>query len=120
MGWPILSLVTFLPLLGALLIAIIRGEDENTRRNIYWTALWTTLITFLLSLFIWAGFNTAEPGFQMVDHDKSPVLCSGVRLKNEFQPGDVRRPPPLRTGLESTAVAAIQAPPVRAGTSRNV
>jgi NADH-quinone oxidoreductase subunit M len=67
MGWPILSLVTFLPLLGALLIAIIRGEDENTRRNIYWTALWTTLITFLLSLFIWAGFNTAEPGFQMVE-----------------------------------------------------
>jgi NADH-quinone oxidoreductase subunit M len=67
MGWPILSLVTFLPLVGALLIAIIRGDDENTRRNIYWTALWTTLITFLLSLFIWAGFNTAEPGFQMVE-----------------------------------------------------
>jgi NADH-quinone oxidoreductase subunit M len=67
MGWPILSLVTFLPLVGALLIVIIRGEDENTRRNIYWTALWTTLITFILSIFIWAGFNPAEPGFQMVE-----------------------------------------------------
>src|SRR5579859_3458531 len=67
MGWPILSLVTFLPLVGALIIVIIRGEDENTRRNIYWTALWTTLITFILSLFIWAGFNPAEPGFQMVE-----------------------------------------------------
>jgi NADH-quinone oxidoreductase subunit M len=66
-GWPILSLVTFLPLVGALLIVIIRGDDENTRRNIYWTALWTTVITFILSLFIWAGFNPAEPGFQMVE-----------------------------------------------------
>src|SRR5882724_10099821 len=66
-GWPILSVVTFLPLVGAILIVIIRGEDESARRNIYWTALWTTLITFVLSLFIWAGFNPAEPGFQMVE-----------------------------------------------------
>src|SRR6516225_8368497 len=67
MGWPILSLVTFLPLAGALIIVIIRGDDQNTRRNIYWTALWTTLMTFILSLFIWASFNPAEPGFQMVE-----------------------------------------------------
>src|SRR5262245_57669136 len=66
-GWPILSVVTFLPLVGALLIVIIRGEDESARRNIYWIALWTTLVTFVLSLFIWAGFNPAEPGFQMVE-----------------------------------------------------
>src|SRR5579871_4381871 len=68
--WPILSLVTFLPLVGALLIVVIRGDDENTRRNIYWTAVWTTLITFILSLFIWAGFNPAEPGFQMVERHR--------------------------------------------------
>jgi NADH-quinone oxidoreductase subunit M len=66
-SWPILSLVTFLPLVGALFIVLIRGEDETARRNIFWTALWTTLVTFILSLFIWAGFNPAEPGFQMVE-----------------------------------------------------
>ena len=59
--WPILSTVTFLPLVGALLIVVIRGDDESARRNIYWTALWTTLITFVLSLFIWARFNPADP-----------------------------------------------------------
>ena len=32
--WPILSLVTFLPLVGALLILFIRGDSENARRNI--------------------------------------------------------------------------------------
>jgi NADH-quinone oxidoreductase subunit M len=63
--WPILSIVTFLPLVGALLIVLIRGDDESARRNIYWTALWTTLVTFILSLFIWARFNPADPGFQM-------------------------------------------------------
>src|SRR5258708_16974970 len=66
-GWPILSVVTFLPLVGAILIVIVRGEDESARRNIYWIAVWTTLVTFVLSLFIWAGFNLAEPGFQMVE-----------------------------------------------------
>src|SRR5436190_7146176 len=66
-GWPILSVVTFLPLVGAILIVIVRGEDESARRNIYWIALWTTLVTFILSLFIWTGFNPAEPGFQMVE-----------------------------------------------------
>ena len=30
-SWPILSTVTFLPLLGALLIGILRGDDESAR-----------------------------------------------------------------------------------------
>src|SRR5688572_20420631 len=45
-GWPILSTVTFLPLLGALLIFALRGNDESTYRNARYIALWTTLITF--------------------------------------------------------------------------
>src|SRR5215207_6371244 len=65
--WPILSTVTFLPLVGALLIFVIRGDDEIARRNVYHVALWTTAVTFVLSLFIWASFDKAEPGFQMVE-----------------------------------------------------
>jgi NADH-quinone oxidoreductase subunit M len=29
--------------------------------------LWTTAVTFVLSLFIWVGFDPADPGFQMVE-----------------------------------------------------
>jgi NADH-quinone oxidoreductase subunit M len=65
--WPILSTVTFLPAVGALLVLIIRGSDESARRNIYYIALWTTLVTFLVSLLIWIDFDTANPGFQMVE-----------------------------------------------------
>ncbi len=65
--WPILSTVTFLPTVGALLVLVIRGDDEIARRNIYHVALWTTAVTFVLSLFIWANFDISDPGFQMVE-----------------------------------------------------
>ncbi len=44
-GWPILSVVTFLPIAGAIFIAFL-SEDEDGARNARWVALWTTLITF--------------------------------------------------------------------------
>jgi len=63
-GWPILSVTTFLPLVGALFILVIRGDDAIAVRNMRWTALSTTIITFLVSLLIWADFNPAQTGFQ--------------------------------------------------------
>ena len=53
--WPILSTVTFLPLIGALLVLVIRGDDAIARRNIFNVALWTTTVTFILSIFINLG-----------------------------------------------------------------
>jgi NADH-quinone oxidoreductase subunit M len=74
--WPILSTVTFLPLVGAFLILLIRDEGDSARRNIRNVALLTTVFTFLLSLFIWAGFDTTTSGFQMVE--KAAWLDSGI------------------------------------------
>jgi NADH-quinone oxidoreductase subunit M len=65
--WPILSIVTFLPLVGVALILLIRGDDELARRNIRNIALFTTIVTFAVSLFIWGGFDPSNPGFQMVE-----------------------------------------------------
>ena len=48
--WPILSVVTFLPVLGALVIYLSRGDDEAAQRNSRWIALWTTVVTFGISL----------------------------------------------------------------------
>ncbi len=61
----LLSVVTFLPLVGALLIVTIRGDDEIARRNIRSLALLTTVFTFLLSLYVWAEFDPSKPGFQL-------------------------------------------------------
>jgi NADH-quinone oxidoreductase subunit M len=74
--WPILSTVTFLPLVGALLILLIRDDGQGARRNIRNVALLTTVFTFILSLFIWIGFDYSVPGFQMVE--KGEWLDSGI------------------------------------------
>ncbi|MCH8238618.1 MAG: NADH-quinone oxidoreductase subunit M [Proteobacteria bacterium] len=63
-GWPILSAIIFLPVLGALFILAIRGEDEIAIRNARYVALWTTVITFLLSLVIWVEFDPTTHHFQ--------------------------------------------------------
>ena len=65
--WPLLSLVTFLPLLGAAFILFIRGEEEVVARNARFVALWTSLITFALSLLIWFGFERGTAEFQFVE-----------------------------------------------------
>ncbi len=66
-GWPILSTVTFLPLLGALLILLLRGNDESADRNARYIALWTTLIIFGISLLLWRDFDLATAQFQFVE-----------------------------------------------------
>ncbi len=68
--WPILSAVTFLPLIGAAFIFLIRGEDDAAKQNARYVALWTTAITFLISLLIWVDFNNSTADFQFVEkHD---------------------------------------------------
>jgi NADH-quinone oxidoreductase subunit M len=66
-AWPILSLVTFLPLIGALFVLVVRGDDEIAIRNMRWTTLFTTIITFVISLSLWIDFDRSEAGFQFVE-----------------------------------------------------
>jgi NADH-quinone oxidoreductase subunit M len=64
----VLSLTTFLPLLGAVILALfLRGDDEAAQSNAKWVALVTTAVTFLTSLFILGNFDPADTGFQMVE-----------------------------------------------------
>ncbi|MCB1310865.1 MAG: NADH-quinone oxidoreductase subunit M [Sedimentitalea sp.] len=64
----LLSIVTFIPALAALILAVfLRGEDEAAQRNAKWVALFATGATFLVSLFILAGFDPADTGFQFVE-----------------------------------------------------
>ncbi len=66
--WPLLSLVIFLPLVGVLFIVAIRHEDEAVvAQNAKAVALWTSSITFLLSLLIWLQFDPTQSGFQLVE-----------------------------------------------------
>jgi len=63
-GLPVLSLCTFFPLVGALLIA---AQNREASRNARWIALYTTLFTLGVALWIWAHFDKGNPGFQFVE-----------------------------------------------------
>ena len=59
----ILTLLTFFPVIGAILLLVIpRGREQAHR----WNALAASLITFLLSLALLAGFDRSQPELQMV------------------------------------------------------
>lgn len=74
--WPILSVTTFLPLVGALIVYLSRGDDEAAQRNSRWIALWTTLITFAVSVILVMRFDASNPDFQFVE--KANWLATGI------------------------------------------
>jgi NADH-quinone oxidoreductase subunit M len=65
--WPLLSLVTFLPLVGAGFILTTRGDETVVARNVRNIALWTALIDFALSLLLWLYFDPDTADFQFVE-----------------------------------------------------
>jgi len=68
MSWPILSTVTFLPLVGALAILAVRGSADTVSRAARWIALVTTLVDLALAILIWIKFDDTSAGFQFVEH----------------------------------------------------
>jgi len=68
LGFPLLSLLTFLPLAGGLVIILLRGDEAQVASAARWTALWTSLIVFALSLILWVKFDQTSSGFQFVEY----------------------------------------------------
>ncbi|MFT7390390.1 MAG: NADH-quinone oxidoreductase subunit M [Paracoccaceae bacterium] len=67
----LLSLITFLPLVGALvLVLVLRGDDKAAQLNAKMVALLTTGATFLLSLVVMFDFDPSNTGFQFVEESK--------------------------------------------------
>ncbi len=75
----LLSIVTFIPALAALILAVfLRGNDAAAQKNAKWLALLATSATFILSIFILTGFEPADTGFQFVE-EKDWIL--GLKYK---------------------------------------
>ena len=52
-GWPILSLMIFIPVFGAIIISLIGGDEKTVFNNSRIVALWTSLVVLLLSILAW-------------------------------------------------------------------
>src|SRR5215203_5418369 len=80
-SWPILSLVTFLPLVGAFFCLIVNGPKEAVERNCRSAALLTSLATFLVSLVLWVRFDPTKAAFQFEEKlDWVPALGIGYHM----------------------------------------
>lgn len=67
LDFPILSLLTFLPLLGAAFILTIRGEPEMVARNAKYVALYTSLFVLALAGYMLKNFDGSSGDFQFVE-----------------------------------------------------
>jgi NADH-quinone oxidoreductase subunit M len=76
LSWPILSVTTFLPLAGALFIMMLGSEGEAEKRNARWVALWTTVITFAISLVLVWRFDASSAEFQFIE--RRPWLAGTI------------------------------------------
>ena len=76
-NFPWLSVITFAPLVGVFFILLIRGDEETTARNARGIALWTSLVTFFISLGVWINFDNTTASFQFVE---KTVWMPGLNL----------------------------------------
>ncbi|MBL8544035.1 MAG: NADH-quinone oxidoreductase subunit M [Hyphomonadaceae bacterium] len=71
-GWPLLSITTFLPTAGALWVlaarASLRGDNPGFDQGVRLITLIITIATFIASLFAFAAFDPAAPGYQLVEN----------------------------------------------------
>ena len=78
-GWPILSIITLLPAVGALFILFGRGDSESAGMRARQIALIVTLIDLVLSFVLWANFDKSTAEFQFVE--SAAWLGGGINYK---------------------------------------
>ena len=65
MDFPILSTLIFLPLVSSLFILISRGQKNNN--SAIYISLFSSLATFILSLFVWYSMDYTSADFQFLE-----------------------------------------------------
>ncbi|MEI6413855.1 MAG: NADH-quinone oxidoreductase subunit M [Pseudomonadota bacterium] len=64
--WPLLSLIIWLPIIGGVLVLASGDQDSRVTK---WLALFIALVTFLMSLGLWSGFQPGTAAMQFVERE---------------------------------------------------
>ncbi len=67
MNFPILSSITFIPLIGAFFILLTREEKNEKNRGSIYVSLFTSFVNFFLTLFLWYSFDNSTYDFQFIE-----------------------------------------------------
>ena len=65
MNFPILSTLIFLPLISSFFILL--SKDKKTNNGSIYISLFSSIATFLLSLFLWYSLDNNSAEFQFVE-----------------------------------------------------
>lgn len=84
MSLPLLSIITFTPLLGAFIIMFIRGDEENVARLSRNVAIYVSLGTFIVSVFLWFLFDPQNPEMQFTN---TPIILTEHYKAFSYQVG---------------------------------
>lgn len=80
------TLILFLPMVGFTILLFINEKEQ--KEAIKWTAFGFSIITFVLSLVMWAGFNNAEAGLQFVQRwTWLDIMVGGTNITSEYYVG---------------------------------
>ena len=66
--FPILSIVIFIPLVGVITLLLLQQNTPQYDEQARYIALWTSSITFLVSLLLWIGFDKNDTSFQFIEY----------------------------------------------------
>ena len=66
MNFPVLSFLILLPTIGALFLFFTRSNNDNNL-TVKYVALFTSLVNFFLSIYVWILFDQSTSEFQFVE-----------------------------------------------------
>ena len=67
MNFPILSSIILIPFIGALFILITKGDEKEVNKNFKYVAIFSSVVNFLLSIFLFYSFDPSTADFQFVE-----------------------------------------------------
>ena len=67
MNFPILSSLILLPSIGAFFLFFTKSNDENNN-TVKYVALFTSLVNFFLSIYLWVLFDRSTSEFQFIEN----------------------------------------------------
>jgi len=100
----LLSITVFMPAAVAVLVALFaRGEKAD--QQIRWIAIGATVVTFVLTVLIFVGYDRAEGGVQMVDYFERWIPVDALRSSYIMGVDGLSAPLVLLTGILGMAAS---------------
>ena len=67
MNFPILSAITFIPLIGALFVFLTRSVRDEKNSGAIYISIFTSIVNFFIILFVWYSIDKTTSDFQFIE-----------------------------------------------------